>query len=33
MSLREFMETDTDLWIVEGFNMDCVYPEYNMIGG
>lgn len=26
-------ETDTDLWIEEGFNMDCVYPEYNMIGG
>ena len=22
-------ETDTDLWIEEGFNMDCVYPEYN----
>jgi len=26
-------ETNTDLWIEEGFNMDCVYPEYNMIGG
>ena len=26
-------ETDTDLWIEEGFNMDCVFPEYNMIGG
>ena len=26
-------ETDTDLWIEEGFNMDCVYLEYNMIGG
>ena len=26
-------ETDTNLWIEEGFNMDCVYPEYNMIGG
>ena len=26
-------ETDTDLWIEEGFNLDCVYPEYNMIGG
>ena len=26
-------ETDTDLWIEEGLNMDCVYPEYNMIGG
>lgn len=26
-------ETDTDLWIEEGFNMDCVYPDYNMIGG
>ena len=27
------LETDTNLWIEEGFNMDCVYPEYNMIGG
>lgn len=26
-------ETNTDLWIEEGFNMDCVYPDYNMIGG
>ena len=29
-------ETDTDLWIEEGFNMDCVYPDYNFgnqIGG
>ena len=26
-------ETDTHLRIEEGFNMDCVYPEYNMIGG
>lgn len=26
-------ETNTDLWIEEGFNMDCVFPEYNMIGG
>ena len=26
-------ETDTDLWIDECFNMECVYPEYNMIGG
>ena len=26
-------ETNTDLWIEEGFNMDCVYPEYNVIGG
>ena len=22
-------ETTTDLWIEEGLNMDCVYPEYN----
>lgn len=22
-------ETDTDLWIAPGFNLDCVYPEYN----
>lgn len=22
-------ETDTDLWIEPGFNLDCVYPEYN----
>ena len=26
-------ETNTDLWIEEDFNLDCVYPEYNMIGG
>ena len=23
------IETDTDLWIEEGLNMDCVYPDYN----
>ena len=23
------METNTDLWIEEGFNMDCVFPMYN----
>ena len=22
-------ETNTDLWIEEGFNMDCVFPVYN----
>lgn len=22
-------ETNTDLWCEEGFNMDCVFPEYN----
>ena len=26
-------ETNTDLYIEEGFNMDCVFPDYNMIGG
>ena len=24
------METDTDLWIEEGLNMDKVYPDYNL---
>ena len=24
-----YLKTDTDLWIEEGFNMDCVYPIYN----
>lgn len=23
------LETDTDLWVEEGINMDCVYPDYN----
>ena len=23
------LETNTDLWIEEGFNMDCVFPIYN----
>jgi hypothetical protein len=23
------VETDTDLWIEEGFNMDCVYVDYD----
>ena len=27
------VETDTDLYIEEGLNMDCVFPDYNMIGG
>ena len=27
------VETNTDLWIEEHFNMDCVYPDYHMIGG
>jgi hypothetical protein len=22
-------ETDVDMWCEEGFNMDCVYPDYN----
>lgn len=22
-------ETDTDLWIEPGLNLDCVYPDYN----
>lgn len=22
-------ETDTDLYIAEGFGLDCVYPDYN----
>ena len=26
-------ETETDLWIEPGFNLDCVYPDYNVIGG
>lgn len=25
------VETDTDLWVEEGFNMDCVYTEYNFL--
>lgn len=25
------LETNTDLWVQEGFNMDLVYPEYNFI--
>lgn len=27
------LETDTDLWIEEGLNMDCVYPIYNFAEG
>lgn len=26
-------ETDTDLYIEQGFNLDCVFSENNMIGG
>ena len=25
-------KTDTDLWIEERLNMDCIYPDYNMMG-
>ena len=27
------LETNTDLWIEPGFNLGCVYPEYNWKNG
>lgn len=26
-------DLDIDMWYEEGFNMDCVYPDYNTKGG
>ena len=25
------LETNTDLWVEEGLNMDCVFPDYNFL--